>query len=261
MIKNITLILLLIANFSFAQSEKYYVTFIKGQVNIKKTGKPLKVGDILLPTDALIFKEQTAKLSCISPGKGRFDINAQKTKPSSNGELLAVLKNNLVPATSTYHLSSRALMFDGYDPKTYFQSSETDNRILLLLDEVLQITPTYKIDQYNFFFVQYLNGDQTITKKIDQSEKGLVFNSKLFEERTPQKVMLCYQTQIAGKPRSSSVVEFKPIFVNKVDLISEIKVIISNSGNNKKLIKEAVTAHIFDNYGKLSQDQIDKLLI
>ncbi|MBB2144378.1 hypothetical protein GM921_02680 [Pedobacter sp. LMG 31464] len=246
---------------SFVDGEKYYVTFVKGSVTLKKTGKPIKVGDILQSTDALIFKEQTAKLSCISPGKGRFEINAQKTKPSSNGELLAVLKNNLVPSTSTYHLSSRSLMFDGYDPKTYFQSTETDNRILLLLDEVLPISPTYKIDENNFFFIQYVTSGKTITKKIDQSDKGLVFTTKLFTEGIPQKVMLCYQAQIAGKPKSSSVVEFTPIIANKADLKNEIKVLTTNLGLNKKLIAAAVTAHIFDNYGKLSQDQIDKLML
>ena len=261
MIKKLFFLLMISISLSFVDGEKYYVTFVKGAITLKKTGKPIKVGDVLQPTDAFVFKEQTAKLSCISPGKGRFDINAQNTKANSGGELLAVLKSSLVPATNTYHLSSRSLMMEGYDPKTYFQSTETDNRILLLLDEVLPISSSYKIDGVNFFFVQYVSNGKTVTKKLDQDEKGLRFRDKIFGDEVPQKVMLCYQAEISGKPKSSLVAEFKPITVTKGDLVNEIKVIISNSGTNKKLIKETVAAHIFDNYGKLSQDQIDKLML
>lgn len=256
----ITLALILFVNIAFAQSEKYYVTFVKGQTTLKKTNKPLKVGDVLLSTDALVFKDQNAKVSCISPGKGRFDITAQKTKASPTGELLAVLKNNLVPATNTYHLSSRSLVFEGYDPKTYFQSTETNDRILLFANEPFPIVPSYKTDDANFFFIQYLNKGKIITKKIDQTENGLLFNANLFMEGNPEKVMLCYQTLVAGKAKSSSITEFIPITVNKSDLLNEIQVIKTSLGNNKKLVKEAVTAHIFDNYGKLSSDQIDKLV-
>ena len=174
MTKYLTIALLLFANITFAQSEKYYVTFIKGQAKIKKTSKPIKIGDILLPTDAIVFKDQTGKVSCISPGKGRFDITAQKTKAAPNGELLAVLKSNLLPATTTYHLSTRSLTFDGYDPKAYFQSPATNNRILLISNETLPIIPSYKLDEQNFFFIQYTLNGKPITKRIDQNEKGLI---------------------------------------------------------------------------------------
>ena len=259
--KLITIAFILLVNIAFAQSEKYYVTFVKGQANIKKTNKALRVGDILLPTDVLIFKDQTARISCISPGKGRFDITAQKTKASPSGELLAVLKNNLIPATSTYHLSARSLMFEGYDPKTYFQCAETNNRILLILNEPLPIVPSYKIDDQNFFFIQYENNGKMITKKIDQNANALIFNQTLFDEGNPEKVMLCYQAQVAGKASSKSIIDFVPVIANKVDLLNEIKIIKANISTNKKLVKDAVTAHIFDNYGKLGLDQIEKMLL
>ncbi|RZL44725.1 MAG: hypothetical protein EOP00_19195 [Pedobacter sp.] len=261
MTKYLTIALLLFANITFAQSEKYYVTFIKGQAKIKKTSKLIKIGDILLPTDAILFKDQTGKVSCISPGKGRFDITAQKTKLSPSGELLAVLKSNLLPATTTYHLSTRSLTFDGYDPKAYFQSPATNNRILLISNETLPIIPSYKLDQQNFFFIQYTLNGKLITKKIDQNEKGLVFNPLLFNDDPQTNVMLCYQYMVAGEPKSISIAEFIPVTVNKDDLFRELKIIKAHIGDNKKILKEAVTAHIFDNYGKLGQDQIDKMIL
>ena len=259
--KYITLLLLLSVNIVFAQSEKYYVTFVKGQANLKKTNQPIKVGAVLLPTDAVVFKDQTAKVSCISPGKGRFDLSAQKVKASPGGELLAALKNNLVPSTTTYHLSTRSLNFDGYDPKTYFQSTATNDRILLVSGESLPILSSYKLDEQHFFFIQYnVNGTPT-TKKIEHNEKGLIFNSNLFKDGIPSKVMLCYQSQVAGKAKSTAIIEFFPVLASKTDLMNEIKVLKSNLGDNKKMLKEAVTAHLFDNYGKLGQDQIDHLLL
>lgn len=261
MTKYITFSLLLVVNIAFAQSEKYYVTFVKGQANVKKNNKTIKVGDVLLSTDGIVFKDKSVKISCISPGKGRFDLNAQQTKASPTGELLAVLKSNLVPATTTYHLSTRSLTFDGYEPKTYFQSTATNNRIAIIENEVLPIASSYKIDDSNFFFIQYLHNGTTVTKKINQNEKGLIFNNELLKEGNPSKVLLCYQTIIAGKPKSSSIIEFDVVVVNKAELINELKVIKAHVGNNKKLLAETVTAHIYDNYGKMGQSEIDKLLL
>ena len=258
--KYITFALLFSVNIAFAQSEKYYVTFVKGQANNKKANKPIKVGDILATTDAIIFKDQSSKISCISPGKGRFDITAQKVKASSNGELLAVLKSNLVPATTTYHLSTRSLTFDGYDPKTYFQNTATNNRIALITDEYLPISPAYKIDEQNFFLLQQTQNGKTVIKKINQNEKGLFFSNDLFNDLNTDKILLCYQTLFGGRPKSSSVVEFTAVPVNKTDLLNEIKIIKAAIGNNKKLLNETVTAHVFENYGKLGPDQIEKLL-
>ena len=263
--KLFTIALILLVNIAFAQSEKYYVTFVKGQANVKKTNKAVKVGDILLPADALVFKDQTAKVSCISPGKGRFDITAQKTKASPSGELLAVLKNNLVPATSTYHLSTRSLMSEGLDPKIYFYSAETANRILLIKDDVLPIVTSYKRDAANFFFLQYVVNDKTITNKIEQNEKGILFNDALFTVGTevlkPQKMMLCYQSSGSGGPRSSVLAEFVPVLATKTEIRQQIKLITGFSGTiDEKKLKNEIMAHLFDNYGKIGVEELAALM-
>lgn len=260
MFRKLTFAALIMISLAFVQTERYYITFIKGTVFLKKTGKPLKVGDALLPTDALVFKESSGKVSCISPGKGRFDISAAKISGGSKNELLAVLRSNLVPSTSTYRLSTRSLMFEGYDPKSYFASPETHDRILLLRNEVLPIVPSYKIDNANFFFIQYVSNGKTVTKKLAHTDKGVVFGDESFSGN-PSSIKFCYQEQTTAGPRSAMLAEFVPVLADKEEIRQEAKLIATHSGiADKKKLKEYITGHVFDNYGKIGTQELDKLL-
>ena len=91
--KYITFALLLLVNTAFAQSEKYYVTFVKGQANIKKTNKPVKVGDILLATDGVIFKDKTGKIIASKKqtvGFAKRFQTARKVHPGSSDSAAAL---------------------------------------------------------------------------------------------------------------------------------------------------------------------------
>ena len=260
MFKKLTFAAFILISLAFVQAERYYVTFIKGAVILKKTGKPLKVGDALLPTDALVFKESSGKVSCISPGKGRFDISAAKISRGSKNELLAVLKSNLVPSTGTYRLSTRSLMFEGYDPKSYFVSGETGNRVLLIKGEALPILPSYKMDNEHFFFLQYVSNGKTLTKKLTHTEKGVIFTEDAFSGN-PSSVKFCYQEQTSSGPRSSMLAEFVPVLASKEELRQEARLITTHSGiADKKKLKEYITGHVFDNYGKIGTQELDKLM-
>ena len=241
-------------------AEKYYVTFVKGNVLIEKTRKPLKIGDALNPEDKLIFSDKTAKVSFISPGKGRFDINPQAVISGSKGELLAIVKSALMPASSTYHLSTRALVFDGYDPRTYFSSSATQGRILLINSEPLPIKPSYKLDGGNFFFIQFIADGKTVTRKVDHNEKGIIFSDKLFSSGTAEQVSLCYQTNVDGTARSSVVASFTPVLASKDDISGQINLIREMLGiTDKKKLKKELSNHIFDNYGKAGEEELNRM--
>jgi len=244
-------------------AEKYYVTFVKGNVLVEKTRKPLKVGDVLNPEDKLIFKDKTAKASFISPGKGRFDLNSNASKVNGQNELLAIVKSSLVPASSTYHLSTRALIFEGYDPATYFSSTATKGRILLIRSEVLAIKPSYKLDGNNFFFLQFISEGRTITRKIDHTDKGLLFSDHLFLDGSgamANTVSLCYQTNASGTPRSSVVASFIPVLAGKEDISAQLKLIDQILGiSDKKKLKAELSNHIFDNYGKIGSEELSRI--
>ena len=248
-----------------APVEKYYVTFVKGTVLLKKTGKPVKVGDALNPDDKLFFRDKTSKVSCISPGRGRFDISAQQVKADAGGELLAVLKSIMVPVASNYKLSTRSLMFEGYDPKTYFQSPETGGRILLIKGEALPFSPSYKQDDKNFFFVQFNLNGKPFTRKVMHNANGVIFTDELFngisQASGTKKVMLCYQSVQHGTPRSSVVAEFVPVLASKAEIIEQVRLINQLSGiTDKKKLNSETLAHLFDNYGKIGSGEVNKLM-
>lgn len=244
-------------------AEKYYVTFVKGNVLVEKSRKPLKVGDALNPEDKLIFSDKTAKVSFISPGKGRFDINPQAVKSGSKGELLAVVKASLIPASSTYHLSTRSLIFDGYDPRTYFTSSATQDRILLIKSEPLPVKPSYKLNTANFFFIQFTAEGKTITRKVEHNEKGIIFSDTLFltpSGTVAEKVSLCYQTNVSGTARSSVVAAFTPVLADKEEISAQIKLMREMLDvTDKKKLKTELSSHIFDNYGKAGEEELNRM--
>ncbi|NEU09666.1 hypothetical protein GZH53_15165 [Flavihumibacter sp. R14] len=244
-------------------TEKYYVTFVKGKVINQKTQKMIKVGDALSPEDKLVFDDRTAKVSFISPGKGRFDINSTSAKANAQNELFAILKSSLVPASNTYHLSTRSLVFEGYDPATYFSSMPTKDRVLLIRSEVLPIKPSYRLDGSNFFFLQFTSEGKTITRKVDHTANGLMFSDRLFQTGSGaivDKVSLCYQSNASGTARSTVVASFHPVLANKEDVSAEVnllKTMLDNSDKGK--LKAELTNHIFDNYGKIGAEELSRL--
>ncbi|MEY2903104.1 MAG: hypothetical protein RLY89_2210 [Bacteroidota bacterium] len=260
--KKLLFALLAFPLFALSQTEQYYVTFLKGTVVLQRTKLPLKPGDKILAEDKLIFKDKTCKLNCISPGKGRFEISATQGKANEEGELLAVLKSSLLPVANTYHLSTRAFLFEGYDPKTYFRSEETNNRILLLSDQALPVNGTYKLAAGNFFFVQYQLNGKTITRKVDQNEQGLQFKPELFIDGTShtEKAMLCYQSKESGTARSSVLAEFIPVLSNTTEIKEQIKLISKFSGiTNPINLNAEITSHIYANYGKIGLETLSTL--
>ncbi|MEO6150055.1 MAG: hypothetical protein ABIN95_02555 [Mucilaginibacter sp.] len=261
--KTLIVIFLIIGVAVAVPVEKYYVTFIKGEVLLERTKKPVKVGDALNPDDKLVFKDKTGRVSCISPGKGRFDITAQSVKPGKGGELLAILKASLVPATGTYHLSTRSILSEGYDPVTYFSSEATHDRILLISDEPLPIKPSYVLDAGNFFFIQFTENGKPVTRKVPYTQHGLVFSEKLFLTSAgivAERVTLGYQSNTDGERKSSAVAVFSPVTAGKEEIIQQVKLISDITGTtDKKKQKAEIIDHLFENYGKIDTEELARV--
>ena len=64
----------------FRNYERKRCDLYKGNVQLERSRKNVKVGDVLTANEKLIITDKAAKVSCISHGKGRFDINAQAIK-------------------------------------------------------------------------------------------------------------------------------------------------------------------------------------
>jgi uncharacterized protein (DUF2344 family) len=240
-------------------TEKYYVTFVKGKVVFAMTKKQLKVGDVLSPDDHLVFIEKTAKVSCINPTKGRFDINPNLIKEKSS-ELFTILKASLVPSISTYKLSTRSIIFEGNDPYLYFASPETQNRILIVEQNPILIKSNFKMDESNFFFIQVMTEGKLKTQKIQQNGQQLIFSKANFVNNSgnvQESVSICYQTNENGKSKSSVIAEFLPVLATSEEIANQVNLIknVSEQKDTKKL-KSDIVNHLFVNYGKIGAEEL-----
>lgn len=250
--------------------EKYYVTFVKGTIVLDRTKKAVKIGDALDPQDKLVFGDKTAKLSCISPSKGRFDINAQSVKAGNKGELFAVLQSSLVPATGTYHLSTRSLAEPTVNPETYFKT-DTDDHFLIVENEWIPINDQYSVKGGNFFFIQYSINGKTVLKKLPAQGNAIAFNKGIFINESGAvlnsdsyvSTMLCFQEVTSGSPKSKVVAKFTPVVVDKAEIVSELGVLRNNLQqlypNNNNAVKKELYAHLAANYGTVNPNLFEVL--
>ncbi len=253
-------LLLLFCSFTTKNSltEKYYVTFVKGSVIVSKTKLPVKIGDVLTEEDKLIFKDLSSKVSCIHPTKGRYDITPIKAKSSGDNELVAILKSNLTHSAVNYSLSTRSIGFDGNDPLLYFKALETQGRILFIENEPFLVKATYKMDDKNFFFIQFEDNGTTVAHKIKQNNFQLFFSKENFLTSSGipvETASICYQSYVNGHSNSTVIADFKPIIATKEEISNEInlieKIVVSK---DKKKVKSEIVNHLFENYGKIDAE-------
>ena len=77
MMRNLLILLSFVLFSKLAFSiEKYTIIKVIGTILIQKTGNPLISGDIILPSDAIVFKSPESKASVISSEKGRMVLSA-----------------------------------------------------------------------------------------------------------------------------------------------------------------------------------------
>jgi len=244
--------------------EKYYITFIKGKAVLATTQHLLKVGDVLTAEDKILFDSKSSKISCINAAKGRFDLQPLSSKSGNEQELYAILKSGLIPTASSYSLSTRSIVFEGNDPVLYFAAPETQGRVLILEREPFLVKATYKMDDSNFFFIQFEENGGKTTKRISQKGRYLIFSKDTFSTNKgapAAMVSLCYQSLENGQVQSTILVDFHPILTTSQEIRLEVGVIRKISGaKDSKHLKSAIINHIFENYGKIGAEELSLFL-
>lgn len=254
-----TFLLLLLTAFMLP-AEKYYVTFVKGDITLQSTGKKITVGTQLSETDQLVFSDKAAKLSCISPTKGRFDILADKAVTKKQNEWVVIVKDAIIPASATVKLSTRSLSGIETDPEKLFPTGKT---ILLIENEPVEINNKYSLSATNFFFIQYTSDGKTVVKKAPTNGQLIHFSADLFTGiATPlPEVSLCYQEQINGKNRSRVITKFTPVIIDKHSFLEQYVVLLAHLTTLKKTEQEKlyeIATHFHTNYGYIDQYLLEK---
>jgi hypothetical protein len=243
---------------SFMQEDNFYIIYVKGSAVNSVNNRTVRVGDMLKPTDKILLNDANSKLVLIHSKRGRVEIT-----PKSAGKDLTV-KDQVVAISSVYKIVSRPLNYEGYNPRTYFHSPETNHRVLLVTGLPLKIIPFYKLDTQNFFYLQWEKGGETIVRKIPSSDRGIYFNQTVISNADQladgQKVKFCYQHFEYGVLKNDVLAEFVPV-VAPLSVINQQVALIKRHSSQKepRVVNALVTAHLNDNYGKVGSEYLHNI--
>lgn len=248
-------ILVMILSMSFMQEDNYYVIYIKGSAINANNNRNVRMGDMLKTTDKVVLKDANSKLVLIHPKNGRVEIT-----PKSAGKGLTV-KDQITSIQSESRIISRPLKYEGYNPRTYFHSPETNYRVLLVTGVPLKIIPYYKLDYQNFFYLSWMKNGEEIVRKIPASDRGIYFNSSVIGDTNEfvngQKVKFCYQHFEYGTLKNDVLAEFVPVIAPLSEINQQISLIRKYSSQKEpRVINALITLHLNDNYGKVGSEYL-----
>ena len=251
-------IVIMIVCMSFMQEDNFYVIYLKGNAINTVSNRGVRLGDALKPTDKILLQDANSKLVLIHAKKGRMEIT-----PKSAGKDLTV-KDQVTSIQSDYKIVSRPINYEGYNPRTYFHSPETNQRVLLVMGVPLKIIPFYKLDSQNFFYLTWEDKGQQIVRKIPASDRGIYFNSSVFDNVNQfvngQKVKFCYQHYEYGMLKNDVLAEFVPVIAPLTEINRQIYLIKKFSGQKEpRVINALITAHLNDNYGKVGSEYLHSI--
>ena len=251
-------IVVMIVCMSFMQEDNFYIIYVKGNAINTITNRGVRLGDALKPTDKIQLQDANSKLVLIHAKRGRMEIT-----PKSAGKDLTV-KDQVAPIQSVYKIISRPINYEGYNPRTYFHSPETNQRVLLVMGVPLKIIPFYKLDSQNFFYLTWEDKGQQIVRKIPASDRGIYFNSSVVGDGSQfvagQKVKFCYQHYEYGMLKNDVLAEFVPVIAPLSEINRQIYLINKFSGQKEpRVINALITAHLNDNYGKVGSEYLHSI--
>jgi hypothetical protein len=251
-------LLLFVLGSSFMQEDNYYVLYVKGNATNALNSRVIRMGDIVKPTDRIVLGDANSKVVFIHAKKGRLEIT-----PKSVGKDIPV-KDQAVSISSEYKIVSRPLNYEGYNPRTYFHSPETNHRVLLVTGLPLKIIPFYKLDSQNFFYLSWEKGGVSVVRKIPASDRGIYFNASVISNADQfadgQKVKFCYQHFEYGVLKNDVLAEFVPVVASLNVINQQVSLIKRHSAQKEQRVLNAlITAHLNDNYGKVGSEYLHNI--
>lgn len=262
--------LLLLGIIYFTSGNIYYVTFVKGNVRLLGTNKILALGDAVTDSDKIIFPDKNARITCISPTRGRFDLSPDKSKQGNTKEWVGIIKNILVQSSTLKQLSTRELPTENTDPGILFKSYSPENKVLLVDHYPIKTSNNFKLDRDQFLFLKYVVSGKTILKKLPVNGQFYFFDSSLFtnsyeELISPElvgTVSLCFQQLKNGSAVSEVIIKFLPVLISMQEFKNECFILRQNlelPGIKKEQADNEIYNHFCTNYGFLYPGIFKKL--
>ncbi|OFX44254.1 MAG: hypothetical protein A2046_14015 [Bacteroidetes bacterium GWA2_30_7] len=258
MFNNVLIILLIVAlhSMSIAQSTDYKVIKVSGTILLQKSKAALQMGTIFGENDELSFETNNARAAVTNSEKGRFILMPSNTN-------IAFAKANLSPAMS--NISSRGgSILNIIDLENHFSGKYA------IIDNVeLKINPTlFPMDKNNFFYMRYVYKGDTINKQLSYSNDTLIIKKSelLTVDGKPipnpdVSTMEILYMQKGTEVKRTYINSFDPVFLNEVDLLAEIMIILSDLKDKDRETKiNEIISYITEMYGKPNKENLEEWL-
>lgn len=229
--------------------DNFKVIKVNGSILLRAKNVSLQTGTIFSEKEDLLFRTEDATASVINSQKGRLIL-------TSRNHDLSKIQSNYLPAM--YNISTRGGSLSNLvDLQNHFSGKFVVlDRQKIVLDE-----ETFPMDKDHFFFLKYLYKNEEIPKKLDFSGDTLIIDKKNLYSVDGQPIPRPDNTAIKlfymNGDKLVQINEFDLVFPDTKQLKEEVKIILDTMKSlpAKDQVGE-VTAYIYDQYGKIQQQNL-----
>lgn len=247
----------------FQQDEVYHIIKVEGVIYIASTGKQVKQGDKIKPTDELEFASADASALVISNTRGKFTLQMPENDDFfDDSKLFAMADNAISPISGRPQVSTRSTFgAEITDLETYL-GAEDFNIIGNELELKLSKTK-YPIDENNYFLLRYKIDESPIKRKPEVKDQSIVFNKTQLLEGTNADVNKIEAVEIFQVNKNSNETEYitsvNLIFLDKDALVKEFEIILeilTEQSASKNEISEYLRNYFTDIYGNTDMNSL-----
>lgn len=269
--KRITYLLvsLLLLSLGVHAQDTYNVTKVNGNVTNVKSGKPIKPGDALNPSDQVKFENYDAYLITINQRMARFMLKLptpQANTPKQEHKLTATVKDIALVT------KRRSLMATRFNPnekeitdlKNYFGTDKFS-----IIGDSVDITlssSNYPLSDNKFIVFHYKVNDSPVSKMIGfeqqtlKIEKDKILSTKAGPINGNEVSELSVYLYEKSTRTGEEITKLTLSFVDKETLRNEFKTILpilKRQKMNDEAIKKYLIEYYYDFYGATDSKTID----
>jgi hypothetical protein len=263
------LVSLLLISFSGQAQDTYNVTRVNGNVTNVKSGKPIKAGDALNPSDQVKFENFDAYVITINQRMARFMLKLPTPPPNAskqNQKLTATVKDIALVT------KRRSLMAARFNPdekevtdlKNYFGTDKFS-----IIGDSVDITlnsSSYPLSDNKFIVFHYKVNDSPVSKMIGfeqqtlKIEKNKILSTKAGSINGNEVSELSVYLYEKSTRSGEEITKLTLVFVDKETLCNEFKTILpilKRQKMNDEAIKKYLIEYYYDFYGATNSKTID----
>ena len=263
------LVFLLLLGLGAQAQDTYNVTRVNGNVTFAKSGKPIKPGDVLNPSDQVKFENFDAYVISINQKMARFmlKLNPPQTNSSKKSQVLTATVKDIALVTKR-----RSLMSARFNPnekevtdlKNYFGT----DKFSVIGDsvDIALNSAKYPLNDDKFVVFHYKVNNSLVSKKIPfeqqtlKIEKNVILSTKAGSvpgNEVPELTVYLYEKSTKA---SEKITNLTLVFVDKETLRNEFKTILpilKRQKMNDEGIKKYLIEYYYDFYGATDSKTID----